>query len=370
MKKILHILVYPQMAGSQRISLDILRNLPDDEFEKYVLFGTEISGAKREECQRLFESAGVKVIYLNSLKRAIGLSDFKALIDIYRLCRKNHYDIVHTHSTKPGVIGRIAAYIARVPNVIHTVHGLSFHDYVKFPRWQFYWLCEMIASLFCDRIVLVNRYYMRYFRWFRSKTSTIYNGVDFSRFTSMPTPQHGPNSSGINILTIGRLDTPKDPITLLKAARIVVQQVPNVHFTLVGNGELFKDCERFIRENGLESHVVLAGWQDDVFPFYSTHDIFVLTSIYESFGLIFVEAGFHGLPSVATSVEGVPEVVKNGETGLLVPARDYEGVAREILRLAGDSQMRDDMGQKARKWVTSQFTIDRMVQSYLKLYDE
>ena len=83
MKKILHILVLPQMAGSQRISLEILKNLPDDEFEKHVLFGTEICGEKREECQRLFEAAGAKVIYLKTLKRAIGLSDFQALISIY-----------------------------------------------------------------------------------------------------------------------------------------------------------------------------------------------------------------------------------------------------------------------------------------------
>ena len=369
MKKILHILVLPQMAGSQRISLEILKNLPDDEFEKHVLFGTEICGEKREECQRLFEAAGAKVIYLKTLKRAIGLSDFQALISIYKLCRQYRYDIVHTHSTKPGIIGRIGARLARVPNIIHTVHGLSFHDYVKFPKWQFYWLCEMFASLFCDRIVLVNRYYAKYFRWFKSKTSTIYNGVDFSRLSTPSVFPQQNETSSVNVLSVGRLDTQKDPLTLLKAAQIVIRQAPNVHFTIVGNGELYADCERFIRENDLNTHITLAGWQDNVQPFYATHDIFALTSIYESFGLIFVEAGFHYLPTVATNVEGIPEVIKNEVTGLLTNPHDYEGTAKKILQLVLDSRMRTDMGRKAHEWVTSQFTIDRMVRGYVELYN-
>lgn len=368
MKKILHIQVLPQMSGVQRISLDLLKSLPQDEFEKHILFGTEIEGEKRQECQRLFEAAGVKVIYLDCLKRSIGLSDLPAAVAIYKLCKKERYDIVHTHSTKPGIIGRIAATLARVPFVIHTVHGLAFHDYVKFPMWQFYWACEMFASLFCDRIILVNQYYKKYFKWFKRKTSTIYNGVDFSQYSVANSPSDRTSNESIKILSVGRLDKPKDPLTLLKAAQIVIRKIPSTRFTIVGNGELYESCKQYVFANGMQDSVDLVGWRNDVNTFYGSHDIFVLTSIYESFGLIFVEAGYHYLPTVATRVEGIPEVVRDGETGLLASARDVEGIAQHLIRLIDDACLRQEMGLKAHRWVLDHFSMQRMVNQYLEVY--
>jgi len=358
------------MAGAQRISFEILKSLPDRDFEKFVLFGTEITGEKRLECQRLFESVGVKVIYSSKLKRTIGLSDIGALYFIYKLCKRFHFDIVHTHSTKPGIIGRIGATLARVPYVMHTVHGLAFHKFLKFPQWQFYWLCEMFASCFCDRIILVNKYYSRYFKWFKSKTSTIYNGVDLSKYlTDGKKLEEGLDNKDVKILFVGRLDAQKDPLTLLKATRIVISQTENVQFTIVGNGTLFETCQRFIRDNNIESRVALANWHEDMLPFYRDHDILVSTSIYESFGLVFVEAGCNCLPTVATNVEGIPEVVKDGETGLLTDARNYEGIANHLLYLVRNSQARKTMGINAYNWVTSTFSAERMANEYLDVYN-
>lgn len=370
MKRILHIQVLPQMAGVQRISLEILKSLSDRDFEKFVLFGTEITGEKRLECQRLFESAGVKVIYSSRLKRAIGLSDIGALFFIYKLCKRFRFDIVHTHSTKPGIIGRIGATLARVPYVIHTVHGLAFHKFLKSPKWQFYWLCEMFASFFCDRIILVNRYYSRYFKWFKSKTLTIYNGVDLSKYlTDGKKMEEKSDNKEVKILFVGRLDVPKDPLTLLEAARTIIGQTEDVRFTIVGNGMLFEPCQRFIRDNNLESRVVLANWHEDTLPFYRDHDIFVTTSIYEAFGLVFVEAGCNYLPTVATNVEGIPEVIKDGETGLLTDARNYEGVADHLLYLVRNPQIRRTMGQNAYNWVTATFSAERMAREYIDVYN-
>jgi UDP-N-acetylglucosamine:LPS N-acetylglucosamine transferase len=183
MKKILHILVLPILAGSQRISLEILKNLSGDEYTKYALFSNDIvDNNLKLKCIEEFENAGIKVLFSQNMYREIGLKDITALIEIYKLCKQEKFDIVHTHSTKPGVIGRIAATLARVPLVIHTVHGLAFHKFVKFPRWQLYWFCEMFASFFCNKIVLVNKYYSRYFKLFSSKLITIYNGADFQHF--------------------------------------------------------------------------------------------------------------------------------------------------------------------------------------------
>ena len=149
--KILHIQVLPKLSGVQRVSLEIMKSLPDSQYDKWILFSDSTDVGDREQCEREFRRAGVRVISSNKMKRAIGLSDIGAVREIYRLCRRERFDIVHTHSTKPGVVGRIAATLARTPRVIHTVHGLAFHKFVGLPRWLFYWGCEMFASLFCDR---------------------------------------------------------------------------------------------------------------------------------------------------------------------------------------------------------------------------
>ncbi|MDR0551879.1 MAG: glycosyltransferase [Spirochaetaceae bacterium] len=182
-RKILHIQVLPKLSGVQRISLEIFKSLSNEEYDKYILFsGDAADGSLTINCVEEFEKAGAKVLFSKNMCREIGFKDIAAFIEIYKLCKKERFDIVHTHSTKPGIIGRIAATLAHVPLVIHTVHGLAFHNYIKFPKWQFYWICEMFASFFCAKIVLVNHYYSRYFKFFKSKLMTIYNGVDFSMY--------------------------------------------------------------------------------------------------------------------------------------------------------------------------------------------
>lgn len=184
MKKILHILVQPKLAGSQKVSLEILRSLPKDKYDKYVLFSDSENCGDKQECIRRFEETGAKVILSQHLRREICKEDIKAFKEIYKIIKQERFDIVHTNSTKPGIIGRIAATLAGVPFVVHTVHGLAFYHGLSKPKWIFYWCCEMFASFFCDRIVLVNNYYSRYFKMFRNKLTVIYNGIDFKELES------------------------------------------------------------------------------------------------------------------------------------------------------------------------------------------
>lgn len=365
--KILHIQVLPKLSGVQRISLEIFKGLPNDQYEKWILFSNVTDTGDKEQCQRDFEAAGCKVIYSSKMKREIGVSDIAATVEIYRLCRREKFDIVHTHSTKPGIIGRIAATLARTPIVVHTVHGLAFHKFVEFPKWQFYWVCEMFASLFCDKITMVNHYYDKYFKWCDSKVSTIYNGVDFSIY---PLKCSQTQSNVPMVLFVGRLDTQKDPITLLNAALIVIRESPSAQFTIVGDGEKYDECNEFIRHYGLADNVKLTGWQGDVTQFYSTHNIFAMSSIYESFGLIFVEAAHYALPIVATNVEGIPEVVLDQHTGLLCDPRDARALAVNIMKLIDNPELRTKLGNAGRKRAHEMFASTLMVDSYRKIYQQ
>ena len=368
MKKILHIQVLPKLSGVQNISYEILKGLPIDEYEKFILFSSEGTTGDKEFLEKKFESIGVKVLYSDNLIRELDTKkDFLAYKEIKALCKKEKFDIVHTNSSKPGVIGRIAAFTAGVPLVVHTVHGLAFHKFVKFPKWQFYYLCEMFASLFCHKIVLVNKFYASYFRLFKRKVSTIYNAIDYKKFEGI---QKCPKNDGkIRVLFVGRLDPPKNSLGLLRAAKLVIEQNSNVIFTLVGDGEFMPDCKKFIEDNNLKSNVVLAGWQNNPGTFYAESDIFAASSIYEAFGLMFLEAGYFHLPICATNVEGVPEVVADGVSGFLSEPNDDKSLAENLLKLCNDEKLRLKMGDESFKRATEVFNIQNMVLGYRKVYE-
>jgi glycosyltransferase involved in cell wall biosynthesis len=174
----------------------------------------------------------------------------------------------------------------------------------------------------------------------------------------------------IKVLFVGRLDTQKDPLTMLQAAQKVLIEESETFFTLVGDGEQYKMCDTFIKINHLENNIYLAGWQSDVTTYYRTHHIFIASSIYEAFGLTFLEAGYYELPVVATNVEGIPEVVEDKVTGLLSPPKDYQGLAQNVLKLIRNKEQRIHMGKMAYKRVTTMFSSIDMVKQYKKLYDQ
>ena len=364
--KILHIQVLPKLSGVQKVSLEIFKKLSDEAYDKYILFSDSLDCGDRTECIKEFEETGAKVLFSKHLKREIGISDFPALIELYKLCKREKFDIVHTNSTKPGIIGRIAAFLAGVPLVVHTIHGLSFHKFVKFPIWQFYWVCEMIASCFCHKIIIVNKYYTKYFRWFKNKVCTIYNGIDYSHFA--PPSSCIKEKKIITLLFVGRLDRPKNPLMLLEAAKRIHQLHPYVHFQLVGDGEYMDKCRQFIYENGLDQCVNLMGWHSNVDKFYKESDIFAAPSIYEAFGIMFLEAGYYKLPICSTTAEGIPEVIKNNITGLLCKPNDIDAFTQNLLCLIRDSELRKYMGQNGHKRVVKLFNSDRMVEEYLHVY--
>lgn len=172
----------------------------------------------------------------------------------------------------------------------------------------------------------------------------------------------------VKILFVGRLDTPKNPLMLLRVAEKTLKAHPDVLFTLVGDGEFYGDCHDFITSHNLSDNVQLVGWQNNVQQFYASHDIFIMTSIYEAFGLIFLEAGYNKLPTVATNVEGIPEVIENGVTGLLSDANNEEMMVANLTKLIEDADLRIKMGENAYRNVTTKFSADRMAEQYRQLY--
>ncbi|MCK4359268.1 MAG: glycosyltransferase family 4 protein [Candidatus Cloacimonetes bacterium] len=363
--KLLHIQLLPILSGVQRVTLNILESLDPKQYEMWLVCAHDTTGREKSLITEV-KKIGVNVKILQSLKREIGLYDFRAFLEIYKFCRKKQFDIIHTHSSKTGFLGRIAGKLSGCRNVIHTVHGVPFHRYVQLLWRIFYYILEIIASVFCNKLVIVNKFYKKYFWYLPSrKLLTIHNGVDFKRFK----PKRESNEEKIKIIFVGRLDKQKSPMTFVEAIKILLEIEKNIVVNIVGDGELYFNIKNYIIVNHLENNIILLGWREDVPELLAEHDIFCATSIYEPFGLVFCEAGFVGLPVVATNVDGVPEVVINRKTGLLVPPEQPKLTANAIYWLLHNKEEAKLMGKNANKWISDNFSSEKMVNSYKKVYE-
>ena len=366
--KLVHVQVLPILTGAQKISLNIFRNLDPERYDMYLICAPESLEYEYNNNSLIIEAKklSVTVIILQSLKREIGLHDFKTFCHLIKIFKKHRFDVIHTHTSKTGFLGRIAAKLTGCKKVIHTVHGISFHKFEKIHKRYFYIFLEIIAGLFCDKFILVNRYYKRKF-WFipKRKIMTIYNGIDFSELR-----QKIERSDDITrLIFIGRLDKQKSPLDFVKAVEIVIKSYENVEANIVGTGEYYSELMRYIRDNNLLKKVKLLGWRTDVPELLAKSDILCTTSIYEAFGLVFCEAGYTGLPSVATNVEGIPEVVVNNKTGILVPPKQPILFAEAIIKLIKNRKLAYEMGKSAKIYVYRNFGLSNMIERYKELYE-
>lgn len=370
MKKIVHVQVLPKMTGVQQISYEILKGLGDD-YEKYVIFGSSSGVGGDVDLQiieSLFNKINVTVIYVESMKREISIADFKAFFELYSIFKKYKFDIVHTNSTKPGIIARIAASFARIHKVVHTVHGISFHQSNFFFKRFFYFFIEFISLPFGHYNVTVNAFYLKYYPGFFTKNLCILNGVDFDR---LDVNRDVSNKKSFNVGFFARLDQQKDPLTFLKAVKKISSDNnlnKEVAFYLAGDGVLKNECLKYIEEHDLSNVVTVVGWVSDVSSFLNNIDVICQPSRWEAFGLSIVEAGYFGIPCVASSVEGIPEVVLDGVTGFLCDAGSIDSFSEKISILINDDDLFKLMSDNVRQHVVKNFAASRMVSEYIDLY--
>jgi glycosyltransferase involved in cell wall biosynthesis len=201
---------------------------------------------------------------------------------------------------------------------------------------------------------------------------TVHEGIDLAHVAAAPAadlhaelwlPHHAPIVGNVAALV-----PHKGQRHLIDAAAIVVKQVPDARFVIAGEGELRPQLERQIKERRLEKHVFLAGFRPDILSVHKAFDLFVMSSVTEGLGTSLLDAMACGKPIVATTAGGMPEVVADGETGLLVPPRDDEALAAAIVRLLSNPQLRAAMGAAGQRRVREHFSSERMVQDTLELY--
>lgn len=362
--KIAHVQVIPKLSGVQQITLDILSGLDNSDsgenIEKIVICGELIDGNFVDA----FEKENIKIISIASIRRNIGLHDIQCFFELYKLFRKNKYDIVHTNSTKPGIIARIAAKCAGIKKVIHTVHGVAFHAHTNVISRCLYYFLENISTLFGDVNITVNKKYVKFYPFVKSKV--IYNGVDFTKLRPVLRNQ----MDEIHFAFLGRLDEQKNPLDFIEAVNIVVSKYTGdkkLRFSLAGDGELREQCINMITKFNLDNYISMPGWITDKDAFFNDINVLCQPSKWEAFGLVFVEAAFYSVPAIATNVEGIPEVVLDNKTGVL-----YNGgsdkLAECMLLYLSDPKKIVEHGSEAKKYAMENFDKNRMIAEYSSIY--
>lgn len=322
-----------------------------------------------------------KVVVISQLKRNINpINDLSALIRLYILFCREKFDIVHTHTAKAGVLGRIAARIARVSTTIHMPHGHNFYGYFGPLLSKLVITTERFLAHFTDRIIALTELEKRDLIEFKvtndERISLIYQGLELDRFTQA-------NINNIKIREsfnirpeeyvvgmIGRLEPIKGPEYFIEAAREISKEFAQLKFILVGEGSLRKNLEARIKNLGLEDRFIFTGWREDIPEILSILDILVLPSLNEALGMVLIEAQAMGVPVVATKTGGIPEVIKDNQTGILIPAGDFKSLTLAIRHLLTDKQKRLNMAETAKSWVRDRFKARDMVEKISQLYQE
>ena len=310
-------------------------------------------------------AAGARFIPLRHVRRSVSPRDLIGLVELVRLMRRARPHIVHASSSKAGVLGRIAARLAGVPIRAYTVHGWAFSAYGGARSSWLYRVAERTVRPLTTVTICVSE---------SEREAGIAAGVCNARTTVVihtgidPTsrPLAQPAAAGMpTIASVGRLQAPKDAISLLRALALLDGEF---RAALIGGGPDLPAAEAELRRLGLAEVVTLSGERDDVPTILASSHIFVLSSRSEALPVSILEAMAAGLPVVATRVGGVPELVVDGETGLLVPPVDPRALALALQRLVDDPELRARLGAAGRARVEQHFRLDSFLEAHLGLY--
>ncbi|MCI0698398.1 glycosyltransferase family 4 protein [candidate division KSB1 bacterium] len=384
--KVLHIITHLGVGGALDNTLITIKGLSRDRYEVDLAAGI-LTGNYYELWQERAEACADKVILFRDLQRAPhAAKDKRVLQQLTDFIRERNYDIVHTHTAKAGVIGRIAAKRAGVATVVHTYHSFGWQDAHDFHAalWRrslahlkrrFYIRLERYAAGLSDALVTVSELNKKEALELEvgpaEKFVTIYSGVDLECFRDLTVDRNSVirsfelSSERPIVGMIGRLSTQKAPLDFVQAAKIVLARRPDVQFILAGDGPLEAAVSRAI---GAETRIKMLGFRNDVPKLLSILDIFVLTSLWEGLGRALTEAMIVGVPVAATSVDGIPELVSHRSTGMLSPPGNPHAMAENILWLLDHPKEAQEMSRSARKRVVPAFSAERMVEETDALY--
>jgi len=387
--KLIHIITRMDMGGSAQNTLLTALHHDSHHYNVWLIKGSTLESAMTKAETKLVEDQletakkqGIEIIDVPSLVRRISpINDLRASVALFRHIRKIQPHIIHTHTSKAGLLGRLAAWLARVPIVIHTPHGHVFYGHFgRFLSRIFLQMEKLLGKITHHQIALTpeeSNDYLSLRVSQPSNTSVIHSGVDVHRFIE-GAKQRNKKRKELNILPdslvvgyVGWLIPIKGVTYLVSAMARVVEQHSKSVLVLVGKGDDKSEEEIKLKEQvknlGLSDKVHFLGWRPDVDEIMPCFDILVLPSFNEGMGRVLVEGMAAGLPIVASRVGGIPDLVKQGENGLLVPPANAGALEQAISDLSSDKAKRKRMGETGKK-MCRPYSVEAMVDKIDNLY--
>lgn len=378
--KIVRIISRLNIGGPAIHTILLTHHLNDEQFESCLVTGKE--DPSEGNMLSLADAKGVQPIQLESLGRRISpLRDLKAGLQIWAILRKVRPDIVHTHASKAGFLGRVAAIAARVPIRIHTFHGHVLQEYFSGPVSRAFswieralaWRTDVVIGVsreVCDQLMAMGIGNGRTVRH-------IPIGLELAQFTDCDVHQGelrrelGIPGEIALVGIVARLVPIKAHKVFFDAARRLHDQRPGrVKFLVVGDGELRDSLARHAQELGLGEAVLFTGFRSDLKRIYADLDVVALSSYNEGTPVALIEAMAAGRPGVATRVGGVPELIEDQVNGFLVDSGDAEAMADRLGWLLDHPEEAKQMGARGRQRVIPTFCIEELAKNLRRLYLE
>jgi len=379
--KVIHIITKLELGGAQENTIWTVKYLNREKF--YPLLWSGAGGILTEEVKSELKEDFCLVP--NLVREISPKNDLLALIWLWKKLRKEKKQsqgmpiIIHTHSSKAGIIGRWAGFFAGVSVIIHSYHGFGFNDFQPRLIRGIYILIEKITGWITDRFIFVSKANMMKAEKLRIGKPFQYNlirsGIEIKQFQAKPffdreakRKELGVDTGGKVVSMVACLKPQKSPLDFAKVAHLVLKQVPDSWFLIAGDGELRAELEKIVEQLGIKERFKLLGWRRDVPEIMWASDLLVLTSLWEGLPRVYPQAMSAGLAIVGTRVDGAEEAVIDGKNGYLLAPGEVSGIAERIIELLKDDEKRDMMAEKGKELI-AEFDIYKMVRDQEKLYE-
>lgn len=359
----------PIMSGVQRSMLDIFKRLDRERYDISVICKQE--GDLTEELRRL----DIRVLLVNQLVREIKpFLDLSTFVSCIKIFRHYKFDLIHTHSSKTGLIGRLAGFIAGCPMIFHTVHGFPFHEFSGRLKTKIYSLLEWIGALVSTAVFFVNNeereFAIKHHIVPKKKAVTVYNGVDLElvrkcasgNFRKQVRKSWNVDSECTVVGFVGRLWQQKDPETLHRTI-MACQDLP-VKFVIVGDGPF-----RYLFENQFPT-VLIQGWIDNPFEYYPAIDMLIQPSLWEGLSMTLIEAMAFGKPLIASNIKGNRECVYDGKNGLLCTPKAPDEFKNAIKLLVTNRELYDSMSSNCLIMAEKYFNVKKNFDKIISIYED
>ncbi len=365
--KVFHVITKLDLGGAQKVTLMTLERLPRDRYDLALITSPE--GLLVDWANRI---PGLRRIWIPSIVREVRpLKDLAALSRLWLLFRRERPAVVHTHTAKVGILARWAARLAGVPYIFHTSHGFGFNDFQRPVERHFYVGLERLTARITTKLFMVSYANAETAEkvgmaqpgeWILARDAISVEEFMAPKPRRQKVEQWGIPADKVIVGMVACFKAQKSPEDFIEVAARVLKKTDRAHFVMAGDGELRTSVEARIRQHGIEDHITLLGWQPetDMPEVYRNLDIVVLTSLWEGLPCVFSEAMACELPIVATNVDGAREAIVDSENGFLHEPRDVEGMAQSVIKLIGDKDLRQKMGQVGKRRVM-EFDISKSV---------